>query len=208
MTHRTTLSKVIVIVLLAFIYILLLAQTFTQQGHIQKLEGNLSDEHMRAMLYDSQLSMQFQYNGFSQKDFSLKDEEGKGHLLSDLLGQENKIVIVFSSLNCASCISSIFYNLDSLREDIDDKDIIVIGQFENTESFMAFKQGHHIPWNLYFLKTTEKDSLGEMLCQPYCCVMSEKLYVKDLYIPLKELPNQFPIYIEAIKEKYGFKGND
>lgn len=153
-----------------------------------------------SILVDNSIQ-QIIYNRFSQKDFTIYDNENKSLLLSNLLSPEYKLVFKFSSLHCISCIESILKEIKKLDNHILKERLLIIGSFENKRAVESFKKKYNVEFPMYFIKNN-KEEISGIEDRPYIYLMNNKMTVDYLLYPVKETPILLQQYLKVICKQY------
>ena len=178
-----------------------------KQMQLENLIGEKQEENerlnMKVFLLQDYFMLQYSYSGNSMINCTVHDESGKSFELLDLLGSDYKIVVYFSQKHCDSCIKRIVESLNSLMNKVSLNKILVIGEFENKRNFHAFKKGHDFNFPMYLIN--EQNNPNSVLIDenlPFICILNNEMTIKDLFIPIKELPDYMMEYYRTIIEKY------
>lgn len=164
-------------------------------------ENELLNMELNLLLDNSML--QYIYNGLSMANFSVYDEYDNLLKLSDLLDENYKVVLKFSQYHCTSCVDYMLKEVDYITEKSPKDRIIIIGAYENKRIFRTLKKKYDINIPFYFLKIeNDSDIILADENVPYICMLNSQMVIKDLLIPIKELPSHIQKYYSIILQKY------
>lgn len=156
----------------------------------------------RDLLLDN-YSLHYKYNEQKFHDVPLISENDELINLSDLLDTDYKIFFKFSYLHCSTCITSVLTELSHYQTELKYDNVIILASYDNKRSFLAFKQNNPIPFQMYFIN--EKEDTNAILVNenmPYIGIMNKDMVIRDLFIPMKELPSFMKRYIRQMRNKY------
>lgn len=129
----------------------------------------------------------------------MHDKEGNERNLSSILDNECKLVVKFSQYHCKSCIEHLMNELKIIPE----VKVLIIGAFENKRTYLTFVRSLNIEFPIYFLNVKE-DYMDILVDEnlPYIGLLDNDMFIRDLFIPIKEIPNCTQRYLNVIIDKY------
>lgn len=156
----------------------------------------------RDLLLDNSM-LYYTYNATKLEDFIVFDEFDKVQKMSELLDDDYKIVVRFSYLDCASCISNMLSELNAISKDVPQERILLISEYDNKRSFLAFKESHKITFPIYFCDAkVEYDHILKSENMPYICLLNNTMQVDNLLVPIKEIPIHSKRYYNIMIKRY------
>lgn len=154
----------------------------------------------RALLLDNSM-LCYTYNGVQLPDFLLYDEHNNAFRLSQLLTNKYKLIVRFSYLHCSSCVDDLFRNLDKMIDKFPIDDVLIIAEYSNLRAFLAFKKSFSLPYPIYWVAEGEADILKDEN-MPYVCIMNEERIIRNIMIPMKEVPSHSDRYYNIMLDRY------
>ena len=124
------------------------------------------------------------------------------YAISEFLNGEEKLVFKFSTSNCSTCVQSGFSTLRKLMRNLSSDQLLVIADRSNRREVRALANSLDLDFPIYM---AEKGAFGDMLLNenvPFVFVLGSDLRMKDLFIPMKELPDYTDMYYRIVWKKY------
>lgn len=142
----------------------------------------------------------YTYNDKKIPNLLLYTIDGDSLHLSELLNDDYKLLIRFSQLNCSSCIDDIFEGLRQVVNKFPSNKVILIGTYDNQRVFQAFIKNYSLPYSIYYSRNSEDVLKEENI--PYCCLINNDMILKNLMIPMKEIPVYSRRYYEIVLNRF------
>ena len=81
--------------------------------------------------------------------------------------------------------------------------VLIIGSFENKRTYLSFVKGLNTEFETYFLNVRE-DYMNILVDEnlPYIGLLNNEMFIRDLFIPIKEIPSCTQRYLNVIIDKY------
>lgn len=165
---------------------------FTKLLKETKLKLSKREIELNSVLWAS--GQCYLYNGCKIEDFKLINTNGKGLPLSSILDNNHKEFFKFSSSDCIECVEA---ELQLLKERVNPIKILV--ETRDTRWLKAFIKSNHIAFNTVF--RIEQPILEDAEL-PFYFVTNSELYIRDVFFPIKELPDFSINYHKAMRNKY------
>ena len=153
----------------------------------------------RALLLDN-IMLHYTYNDKKIPNLLLYTIDGDSLHLSKLLNDDYKLLIRFSQLNCSSYIDDIFEGLRQVVNKFPSNKVILIGTYDNQRVFQAFIKNYSLPYSIYYSRNSEDVLKEENI--PYCCLINNDMILKNLMIPMKEIPVYSRRYYEIVLNRF------
>lgn len=153
----------------------------------------------RALLLDN-IMLHYTYNDKKIPNLLLYTIDGDSLHLSELLNDDYKLLIRFSQLNCSSCIDDIFEGLRQVVNKFPSNKVILIGTYDNQRVFQAFIKNYSLQYSIYYSRNSEDVLKEENI--PYCCLINNDRILKNLMIPMKEIPAYSRRYYEIVLNRF------
>lgn len=133
------------------------------------------------------------------KDLIFFDIDNNSYSLKKLVGDNPKIVFRFSDNHCSSCIDHTLKYLKKIEKEIGIGNIILIGDFTNRHSHSIFvRLNSEIHQKVY--SYTENLQLSvDSLSLPYIFTINSSLRVKNVFVPLKEVPKRSSNFFKKLE---------
>ena len=165
-------------------------ETKTDEIRLLGLENSLLLEYSK---------LQYVYNEKYIFDTKLHDGMGNERNLSSLLDDEYKLLVKFSQYHCKSCVEHLLNELKIVPKD----KVLIIGAFENKRTYLSFMKGLNTEFKTYFLNVKE-DCMNILVDEnlPYIGLLNNEMFIRDLFIPIKEIPSCTQRYLNVIVDKY------
>ena len=178
-----------------------------KQIQLQKLIDINEEEYKYLKLQNQLLQdyyiLQYTYNGNTMNDCIVYDEFGKSINLSELLSSDYKVLFYISQNHCTSCVKRIVEDLKLFMDNVSFNKILIVGEFENKRKFHSFMKGYDLDCPMFLVyEQTNPNKILKDENLPYVCLINNEMLIKDLFIPIKELPNYNIKYYDTIIHKY------
>jgi len=96
-----------------------------------------------------------------------------------------------------SCLEKFALSIPNIKERL----LIIISD-ANYREYQAISNSLQSDIPIYLSKDTTLSTILKEENTPFIFVMDERLYMDDLFIPIKELPNYSDLYFHIMKTKY------
>lgn len=166
-------------------------------------ERQLKTEEMQLLSLKNSLLLEYSslvylYNDKCLDDMILCDKTGRNYTLSSLLNGEYKLLIKFSQYHCKSCIEQILNELGIIPID----KILIIGAFDNKRMYQTFLKGIKYDFPIYFLDI-QNDKMEILVDEnlPYFAFINDDMCIRNLFIPIKEIPIHTQKYLKIVLNK-------
>lgn len=143
-----------------------------------------------------------EYNTVKNKsieNITVKDSENKEYLLNDLLNEVPKLIVKFSSLECSYCIEHIIKYVSKYEDEIGANNIIFLGYFINEKDFLMFNRLNNLSYKVFNIPNESIGLPVDHLKEPYVIVMDSSLIPKEVFVPIKSLPERTNQYFKRNK---------
>lgn len=148
-------------------------------------------------------SASIENSNFKLEDVSVRDSLGNTLLLSDILSNKPKYVLVcrFSELHCESCI---YFAVQFIRHSVDligAENIVLLGSYRNNRVFSRtmYSYGVH---NLNFYNVGALTLPAERDRYPYYFILNRDLTVSNVFFPDRTTPSTTERYLRAINRRF------
>lgn len=168
------------------------------------IEQNEEVRQINSLLYGN-MKLHYIYAERTLQDMILWDKSLNKVTLSDLVDDNEKLVFKFSPSNCSSCIQSSFAALKKIANIISDNQIIIIADKANRREIQALSNSMHLRYPIYLVDEKEFNDILREENIPFTFVIGRDLIMKDLFIPMKELPEFSDMYYRVIWKKYFYE---
>lgn len=151
------------------------------------------------------MKMHYTYAERDLKDIILLNNNQKKVKLSSLVGGKEKLVFKFSPSNCSTCIQSGFAALRKIAKNISNDQIIIITDKTNRREIRALANSMNLDYPIYLADDKDFNNILQKENIPFTFIIDKDLRMKDLFIPMKELPDYSDMYYRIIWKKYFYK---
>lgn len=201
--NRRLLLLSFTIVVIAIIFFV---QEITNKDRgIKTLAGQKEEREQIISLLSGNMKMHYTYADQQLEDIILRDKSHNEIQLSKLLEGKETLVFKFSSSNCSTCIQSGFSALRKIARNIPRERLIILADKSNRREVQALSNSMGLDYPIYL---ADDNAFSHMLRDenvPFVFVIGEDLRMKDLFIPMKELPDYSDMYYRIIWKKYFHK---
>ena len=132
----------------------------------------------------------------------VNNDKDKPVLLRDILGFKPKIVLIYSEINCSTCVEEVLLNLKEVGEKIGVENIIILGSYSNIRDLSVFLRINGVNFPFYNLKFQDLGIFTEKSEFPYIFIYNGRDKAEQVFIPLKEIPELSETYLNSIMKKY------
>ena len=165
-----------------------------QQERMKELAvTTASDRKQILSLLLGNMQMHYTYSECQLPDIILIDKLKNEITLSSIIADKRKLVLKFSPQNCYPCIE---FSMSCLER------LLIIISDANYREYQAISNSLQSDIPIYLSKDTTLSTILKEENTPFIFVMDERLYMDDLFIPIKELPNYSDLYFHIMKTKY------
>lgn len=151
------------------------------------------------------MKMHYTYAERDLKDIILLNNNQKKVKLSSLVGGKEKLVFKFSPSNCSTCIQSGFAAFRKIAKNISNDQIIIITDKTNRREIRALANSMNLDYPIYLADDKDFNNILQKENIPFTFIIDKDLRMKDLFIPMKELPDYSDMYYRIIWKKYFYK---
>lgn len=198
--------KKYIIILLSIIVggviIFLIQSGLGKVSQIETLSARLEEKEAMFALLSGNMKMHYTYSEYPLSDMKLLDKNRNEITLSKLLKGKEKVVFKFSSDNCSSCIQFGFSSIQKLMRHISEDQLIIIADNSNRREVQALVNSLNLSYPIFLAETTAFERVLKKENTPFVFVVGADLHMKDLFIPMKELPEYADMYYQTIWKKY------
>lgn len=199
---RTTCLLIILIVLLSAGLIYAMRYAMDKDTQIKNQSVALGVQKQMFALLSGNMKMHYVYSECQLADMTLLDKDRNAIKLSALLNGEDKVVFKFSLTNCSSCIQHSFSSVRKLMGKLPKDKIIIVADNSNRRELQALVNSLSLSLPVYLTEDTVFHSILEKENVPFFFIIGKDLRMKDLFIPMKELPDLSDLYYRIIWKKY------
>lgn len=175
-----------------------------QQERMKELAvTTASDRKQILSLLLGNMQMHYTYSECQLPDIRLIDKLKNEITLASNVADKRKLVLTFSPQNCYPCIEFSMSCLEKFAlsiPKIKERLLIIIGD-DNYREYQAISNSLQSDISIYLSKDTTLSTILKKEDVPFIFVMDERLYMDDLFIPIKELPNYSDLYFHKKKTK-------
>ena len=132
----------------------------------------------------------------------VNNDKDKPVLLRDILGFKPKIVLIYSEINCSTCVEEVLLNLKEVGEKIGVENIIILGSYSNIRDLSVFLRINGVNFPFYNLKFQDLGIFTEKSEFPYIFIYNGRDKAEQVFIPLKEIPELSETYLFSIMKKF------
>jgi hypothetical protein len=138
----------------------------------------------------------------------LKDENGKSHALSDIIKDNDKLVLRFTENDCQSCVESMFRQLSEHAAGLKKEDVIILVTYSNMNSLKHLFEKYGIAEHIYNIDEKEMAAnYAETLNAPYFFVIKPDGTERMVFFPegpiLYELTEEYLKIVSEMLHKQG-----
>lgn len=176
-----------------------------QQERMKELAvTTASDRKQILSLLLGNMQMHYTYSECQLPDIILIDKLKNEITLSSIIADKRKLVLKFSPQNCYPCIEFSMSCLEKFALSIPNikERLLIIISDANYREYQAISNSLQSDIPIYLSKDTTLSTILKEENTPFIFVMDERLYMDDLFIPIKELPNYSDLYFLYMKTKY------
>lgn len=197
---------VISIILLLLVSILFSISNFKQKKMLaEKVDELYQVEQEKRSLLDlvyGNMKMHYAYSEFHFQDFILLDKDRNKVKFSSIIDNGTKVIYKFSSSNCSSCIQSGLTSIQKLIRKIPENHLVIIADGSTRRELQALSNSLHLDYPIYLAEEGTFDAILKKENIPFVFIVGPDMQMKDLFIPMKELPEYSEMYYHTIWRKY------
>lgn len=172
---------------------------------IKTLTEQKKESEQIISLLSGNMKMHYTYADQQLEDMILRDESRNEIQLSKLLEGKETLVFKFSSSNCSTCIQSGFSALRKIAKNIPRERLIILADKSNRREVQALSNSMGLDYPIYLVDDNAFSHILRDENVPFVFIIGEDLRMKDLFIPMKELPDYSDMYYRIIWKKYFHK---
>lgn len=195
----------VILVLLMMSIIIFTGISYYLSKQQQPVAQSSQDEHEKDILraYKVNFIASLKSNGTRLDSIQLKDSTGKLTMLKDLLrdGNNHTLVYRFSEFHCSSCVSAALQAFLKWKLSIDEKNTLILGNYQNNRIFNRTKQTYAIQ-NLNVYNSSRLELFAEELGFPYFFLLTKDGTITNIFVPDKATPELTNDYFKMINERY------
>ncbi len=195
------LSFTIVIITIIFF----VQEIMSKDRGIKTLTEQKEESEQIISLLSGNMKMHYTYADQQLEDMILRDESRNEIQLSKLLEGKETLVFKFSSSNCSTCIQSGFSALRKIAKNIPRERLIILADKSNRREVQALSNSMGLDYPIYLVDDNAFSHILRDENVPFVFIIGEDLRMKDLFIPMKELPDYSDMYYRIIWKKYFHK---
>ena len=195
------LSFTIVIITIIFF----VQEIMSKDRGIKTLTEQKEESEQIISLLSGNMKMHYTYADQQLEDMILRDESRNEIQLSKLLEGKETLVFKFSSSNCSTCIQSGFSALRKIAKIIPRERLIILADKSNRREVKALSNSMGLDYPIYLVDDNAFSHILRDENVPFVFIIGEDLRMKDLFIPMKELPDYSDMYYRIIWKKYFHK---
>ena len=173
-----------------------------KQSEVEVLTDQKRNYEQILSLLFGNMRMHYTYADRQLEDIVLTNKSKEEIWLSDLLKEGDALVFKFSSSNCSTCIQSGFTDLKQIAKNIPQERLIVLADKSNKREIQALSNSMNLVYPIYLVNDTAFSYILRDENVPFVFVIGEDLRMKDLFIPMKELPDYSDTYYRIVWKKY------
>lgn len=200
-------ALVVFISILSFFSICLCSSLRDKQEKIESYINTTDSLSSKIELLYGNMKLHYAYNESFLRDFNVISMDGDTIQFSSLLNEKNILVYKFSLTNCISCINhelSVIHHDHNILDRCNAFIIVDSCSFRDLDVFRKYYPMGNI--SFYRMACTDND-LNKILKEesiPFVFFTNKTMQVKDLFIPMKEIPSFTEEYHKRMYYKYSF----
>lgn len=175
---------------------------FTKAKEKENITTELIKKEQMISLLSGNIKMHYVYSEKQLQESMLIDKTGHKLKLSSLINNKRKIILKYSPSNCSECIQFGISLMEKFASTISNENLAIIVTDATEREFQVISS--LLTSDIPVYMTSDK-AFGSILNKenvPFIFVIDNSLYLKDLFIPIKEIPSHSEMYIKIIKNKY------
>lgn len=161
---------------------------------------DLSNEQMTNALLCKSIEQIYAYNGRMVNNEPLINSEGDTTLLYTLLNKSPMLILRFSEISCNVCIDSQIDLVKKFVSMTDQSKFALIVTYENAEHMNRFKRLNDIDYEIFNFSGSLTGSQESEF--PFYFILDQGYFIKDTFIPIKELPGLTENYFNQMVIKH------
>ena len=198
------------LLIIIIISIIAIYQRIKYNGLIEELEDTKDKYTFSQDFYTNIINILKNRNAFQilaegntiDNNIYVNNDKDKPVLLRDILGFKPKIVLIYSEINCSTCVEEVLLNLKEVGEKIGVENIIILGSYSNIRDLSVFLRINGVNFPFYNLKFQDLGIFTEKSEFPYIFIYNGRDKAEQVFIPLKEIPELSETYLNSIMKKY------
>jgi hypothetical protein len=206
MQYKKATLGIFVMIILLSLNVLLLRKTVLQNSDLKKFEKELASVTHNATLNDLLLSlfpMQLESENYRlDADILLEDEKGLKISLSKVIGDNRKLILRYSDVNCNACVDHQLKYLKNVAAQIGDTSIFILATYKNKRDLEIFKRINGIKFPVYNTLNGGINLPIEKYETPYLFITDKSHLVYMVHVPVKEVPQLSTLYTAVVVEKF------
>lgn len=132
----------------------------------------------------------------------LEDETGKKILLKDIIGDNLKIAMRYSDLDCRLCVDNQINLIKEISQFTGDTNIILFAKYSKNRELYLFKRTNNLKIKIYNIKNTDLGIPLENANTPFIFLIDKNLTVLMAFVPPKEMPGINNLFKSVIVQKF------
>lgn len=171
---------------------------------IGELHSDKIDLHTSYATLQGFILSHYEFEGGGVGEYSyLYDEESQKWNITSLVGKSPKLFIYVHSPNCRACIDKLIFEMVTIKDFIDKKDLVFFGNFENPRNMKTLKNTYSFIENVYNTVGSNFENLVVDITVPVMFVVDTDLKMNCVYIADKSIsPYMTKPYIRTIGKRF------
>lgn len=198
---------------LFFLLNLGLIYKISQQKAIQKKQDTFLTQYTQRISEKSETSSfleqkywwEFSSQGVVLNDVQLSEDPLQPEekiSLSEIAGDEIKLVLRYSEIHCDVCVDSTLNQLKNIAQKIGQERIILISSYADPRDMYTFKRLNNLEFPIYNLGTQTLNIKAEEADTPYLFVLKPDGTTEMVFLSYKEVPALLNQYLQLVQHKY------
>ncbi|NIJ46642.1 hypothetical protein FHR24_003137 [Wenyingzhuangia heitensis] len=136
------------------------------------------------------------------QNLKISDIKDDNFSLKELVGKKTKLIFRFSDRQCSYCVEHSLRYLKKVEKKIGVDNIIYIGDFIDKNSYSVFLRLYPNINQKIFSYNKRFYLKVDTLSLPYMFTLDNNLKAKNVFVPLKEVPQRTNKYIMKVKNEF------
>lgn len=167
-------------------------QTASEPDEYQKYAAMLQS-------FSDHMEKGYRKNGLRFQD-TLEDIDGSRPDIKKVMAAGDKIVLQYSELTCNICVDTALAYFMDFSKQIGEENTMLLVRYKSSGFLNQFIRLNHVHMHhLYKVITEDKEDTDD---EPYLFIMDHDFHQKDVFYPMKEIPEFTHRYYKAMFDKY------
>lgn len=194
-----TIILILSIILNLWLNVLNKKLTFDIKKYLRKIELlKETNEQLKANLLKSVFSKDYKLS----PDLELYNTDGSLCRIDSILLFKPKLFFRYTKLNCNLCVGRQIQLLKTFIDTIGKENIIVLADLDQIRYISAFKRVNDLNCEILLLGRFDLDAQVNSLEAPYYFISSNNQEVKNIFIPIIDMPDLTRGYFSLVKNSF------